>query len=108
VRSPRGWWLTNTDAVSLGAGFHRWVTGKSHPFARPPSRLNHCIGRVRHDLSASSANAENRPLRGAVLGALDRALLLDPNLTAAWFLGCFVQIMRGEPDNAIERLWRMG
>jgi tetratricopeptide (TPR) repeat protein len=31
-------------------------------------------------------------------------LLLNSNLAAAWFLGGFVQIMRGEPDNAIERL----
>lgn len=33
-----------------------------------------------------------------------KVLFLNPNLAAAWFLGGFVQIMRGEPDNAIERL----
>jgi len=35
---------------------------------------------------------------------IDRALLLNPNLAAAWFLGSFVRIMRGEQDAAIERL----
>jgi TolB-like protein len=35
---------------------------------------------------------------------IDRALVLDPNLAAAWFLGSFVRIMRGETDEAIERL----
>jgi TolB-like protein len=38
------------------------------------------------------------------IALIDKALLLNPNLAAAWFLGGFVQIMRGEPDNAIERL----
>jgi TolB-like protein len=35
---------------------------------------------------------------------IDRALVLNPNLAAAWFLGSFVRIMRGETDDAIERL----
>jgi TolB-like protein len=38
------------------------------------------------------------------IALIDKALLLNPNLAAAWFLGGFVQIMRGDPDNAIERL----
>jgi tetratricopeptide (TPR) repeat protein len=40
----------------------------------------------------------------SAIAVIDKALLLNPNLAAAWFLGGFVQIMRGEPDNAIERL----
>jgi tetratricopeptide (TPR) repeat protein len=35
---------------------------------------------------------------------LDRALVLNPNLAAAWYLGGFLRIWRGEPDDAIERL----
>jgi TolB-like protein/DNA-binding winged helix-turn-helix (wHTH) protein/Tfp pilus assembly protein PilF len=33
---------------------------------------------------------------------LDRALVLNPNLAAAWFLGGFLRTWRGEPDGAIE------
>ena len=35
---------------------------------------------------------------------LDRALVLDPNLAAGWYLGGFLRIWRGEPDDAIERI----
>jgi TolB-like protein len=34
---------------------------------------------------------------------LDKALVLNPNLAAAWFLGGFLQTWRGEPDEAIKR-----
>jgi tetratricopeptide (TPR) repeat protein len=37
---------------------------------------------------------------------LDRALVLDPNLAAAWYLGGFMRIWRGEPDEAIEWIAR--
>jgi tetratricopeptide (TPR) repeat protein len=37
---------------------------------------------------------------------LDRALVLNPNLAAAWFLGGFLRLWRGEPDDAIERFAR--
>ena len=37
------------------------------------------------------------------IALIDRALVLNPNLAAAWFLGGFVKIMQGEPDDAIER-----
>ncbi|HWA50193.1 MAG TPA: winged helix-turn-helix domain-containing tetratricopeptide repeat protein [Dongiaceae bacterium] len=38
---------------------------------------------------------------GAV-AVLDRAKVLNPNLAAAWFLGGFVRVWRGDPDGAIE------
>jgi tetratricopeptide (TPR) repeat protein len=36
----------------------------------------------------------------------DRALALNPNLAAAWFLGGFLRAFRGEPDDAIEHFAR--
>jgi tetratricopeptide (TPR) repeat protein len=33
---------------------------------------------------------------------LDRALVLNPNLAAAWFLGGFLRVWHGESDGAIE------
>jgi TolB-like protein len=35
---------------------------------------------------------------------LDRAKMLNPNLTAVWFLGGFVRLWRGDPDGAIDHL----
>ena len=40
------------------------------------------------------------------IALLDRALLLDPNLAAAWYLSGFQRVARGEPDDAIERFAR--
>jgi TolB-like protein len=40
------------------------------------------------------------------IAAVDRALVLNPNLTVAWYLSGFQRISRGEPDNAIERFAR--
>jgi tetratricopeptide (TPR) repeat protein len=37
------------------------------------------------------------------IALVDRALVLNPNLAAAWFLGAYQRIARGEPDIAIER-----
>jgi TolB-like protein len=37
------------------------------------------------------------------IALVDKALVLNPNLAAAWFLGAFQRIARGEPDVAIER-----
>lgn len=37
------------------------------------------------------------------IAAVDRALVLNPNLAAAWYLSGFQRISCGEPDNAIER-----
>ena len=36
----------------------------------------------------------------------DRAVMLNPNLAAAWFLGGFLRIWHGEPDAAIEHFAR--
>src|SRR3546814_7720793 len=37
---------------------------------------------------------------------LDRALVLDPNLSAAWYLSGFQRIARGDHDDAIGRFAR--
>jgi TolB-like protein len=36
------------------------------------------------------------------LALLDRAKMLNPNLAAAWFLGGYVRVWRGDPDGAID------
>jgi tetratricopeptide (TPR) repeat protein len=52
--------------------------------ARAGSALSHLAG----DLDGGAA-------------LLDRAKMLNPNLAAAWFLGGFVRVWRGDPDGAI-------
>jgi tetratricopeptide (TPR) repeat protein len=37
------------------------------------------------------------------MALVDRALVLNPNLSSAWYLSGFQRITRGEPDAAIER-----
>src|SRR5262245_52911969 len=40
------------------------------------------------------------------IALLDRALVLNPNLASAWFLGGFLRVWGGESDGAIERFAR--
>jgi tetratricopeptide (TPR) repeat protein len=40
------------------------------------------------------------------IALLDRALVLDPNLAAGWYLGGLLRIWRGELDDAIARIAR--
>ena len=57
--------------------------------ARGGTALHHFVG----DLDGSIA-------------LLDRALVLNPNLASAWFLGGFLRVWGGESDGAIERFAR--
>src|SRR5215469_5195376 len=40
------------------------------------------------------------------IASVDRALVLNPNFAAAWYLSGFQRVFRGEPDNAIPRFAR--
>ena len=52
------------------------------------TRSGHALAHLAGDLDAGVA-------------LLDRATMLNPNLAAAWFLGGFLRVWLGEPDNAI-------
>jgi TolB-like protein len=86
-----GWVADRSQVMSEGARLaHRAIElGKDDAVAL--ARGGHALANFVGDLDSGIA-------------LIDKALLLNPNLAAAWFLGGFVQIMRGEPDNAIERL----
>ena len=86
-----GWVADRSQAMSEGARLaHRAIElGKDDAVAL--ARGGHALANFVGDLDGGIA-------------LIDKALLLNPNLAAAWFLGGFVQIMQGEPDNAIERL----
>jgi TolB-like protein len=57
--------------------------------ARSGTALHHFVG----DLDGSIA-------------LLDRALVLNPSLASAWFLGGFLRVWGGEPDSAVEHFSR--
>jgi TolB-like protein len=88
--------------------FNGWVAGRSQVMSEG-ARLAHRAIELGKDDAVALARG-GHALANFVgdldsgIALIDKALLLNPNLAAAWFLGGFVQIMRGEPDNAIERL----
>jgi tetratricopeptide (TPR) repeat protein len=90
-RKLNGWITDRSQVMSEGARLaHRTIElGKDDAVAL--ARGGHALANFVGDVDSGIA-------------LIDKALLLNPNLAAAWFLGGFVQIMRGEPDNAIERL----
>ncbi len=85
-----GWISDHAQEVAEGARLaHRAVElGKNDAVAL--TRGGHALGHFGGDLDSCIA-------------LLDRALVLNPNLLAAWYLGGFQRISRGEPDAAIER-----
>lgn len=57
------------------------------------SRAGHVLAYVAGDLDSA-------------VPAIDRALLLNPNLSAAWNFAGWTRVLRGEPESAIEYLAR--
>jgi tetratricopeptide (TPR) repeat protein len=88
--------------------FNGWVADRSQAMAEG-ARLAHRAIELGKDDAAALARGGHAlanfvgDLDGGI-ALIDKALLLNPNLAAGWFLGGFVKIMQGEPDNAIERL----
>ncbi|WP_410824356.1 winged helix-turn-helix domain-containing tetratricopeptide repeat protein [Methylobacterium oryzisoli] len=89
-RKVNGWSADREQEIVEGARLARAAVelgkGDAVALARGGHALAHLIG----DIDSGIA-------------LIDRALLLNPNLAAAWFLGAFLRVWRGEPDDAIER-----
>jgi TolB-like protein len=87
-RKINGWMSNRAREMAEGTRLARRAVelGKDDAVAltRAGSALSHLAG----DLDGSVA-------------LLDRAKTLNPNLAAAWFLGGFVRVWRGDPDGAI-------
>jgi TolB-like protein len=86
----------------------RWVTDLKREIAEGTRLVRRAVALGQDDAVALAASAHAlthlaRDLDGSI-ALLDRALVLDPNLAAGWYLGGFVRIWRGEPDDAIERI----
>jgi TolB-like protein len=92
-RKINGWMDDRAQEVAEGARLARRaaVLGKDDAVAL--ARGGHALAHLASDLNGGIA-------------LIDRALELNPNLAAAWFLSGFLRVGRGEHDDAIERFAR--
>jgi len=88
----------------------RWLTDLEREIAEGTRLARRAVQLGQDDAVALAASAHalahlSRDLDSGI-ALLDRALVLDPNLAAGWYLGGFLRIWRGEPDDAIGRIAR--
>ena len=88
----------------------RWMTDPEREIAEGTRLARRAVELGQNDAVALAAGAHAlahlaRDLDGSI-ALLDRALVLDPNLAFGWYLGGFVRLWRGQPDDAIERIGR--
>jgi TolB-like protein len=107
---------TYASACAMAAWCHLWRKANGWMTDRPQEIAEGIRLACRAvELGRDDAVALTRS--GSVLGHLagdldggialtDRALVLDPNLASAWFLGGFLRVWHGEPDGAIEHFAR--
>jgi TolB-like protein len=87
-------WMTDPAREATEAGrLAREAVALGKDDAVALTKGGHALGHFGGDLESCMA-------------LLDRALVLNPNLSSAWYLSGFQRITRGEPDLAIERFAR--
>ena len=86
-------WLTDPAEIDEGIRLARRALDLGRDDAVAMTRAGHVLGHLGKDLHSGIA-------------WLDRALVLNPNLAAAWFLGGFLRTWVGEPDSAIRHFER--
>jgi TolB-like protein len=89
-RKVNGWTVNRSQKVAEGARLARRAIELGKGDAVALARSGHALAHLAGDIDGGIA-------------LVDRALLLNPNLAAAWFLGGFLRVWRGKPDDAIER-----
>ncbi|HMA15490.1 MAG: winged helix-turn-helix domain-containing protein [Bacteroidota bacterium] len=87
-----------------------WMVDRPHEMAEAARLARRAVELGKNDAVALTRGAHALGHFGGDLDAcialLDRALVLDPNLSAAWYLSGFQRIARGDHDDAIERFAR--
>jgi TolB-like protein len=85
---------------------HGWMTDPSQEIAEGARLARRAVDLGKDDAVALARSGSALSHFGGDLDScialLDRALVLNPNLAAAWFLGGFLRVWHGEPDAAVE------
>lgn len=87
-RKVNGWMEDRAQEMAEGARLARRTIELGKDDAVALTRAGHALAHLAGDLDGGVA-------------LLDRAKVLNPNLAAAWFLGGFLQVWRGDPDGAV-------
>jgi TolB-like protein len=87
-RKVNGWMADPVSEIAEGARLARRGVELGRDDAVALTRCGHALAHLAGDLDAGIA-------------LLDRAVMLNPNLAAAWFLGGYLRVWLGESDNAI-------
>jgi TolB-like protein len=90
-RKVNGWMTDRPREIAEGTRLARLAVELGRDDAVALTRGGHALGHLAGDLNGGIA-------------LLDWAVLLNPNLTPAWFLGGFLRVLHGETDAAIEHL----
>ena len=88
-RKVNGWMIDPKREAAEGARLARRAVELGRDDAVALARGGHALAHFTGDLDGGIA-------------LHDRAVMLNPNLAAAWFLGGFLRVWHGEPDGAIE------
>ncbi len=92
-RKVNGWVIDPKRETAEGARLARRAVEFGRDDAVALARGGHALAHFTGDLDGGIAFH-------------DRAVMLNPNLAAAWFLGGFLRVWHGEPDAAIEHFER--
>jgi tetratricopeptide (TPR) repeat protein len=92
-RRINGWMADRVQEAAEGARLARRAVELGRDDAGVLARCGHALAHLAGDLNGGIA-------------LVDRALVLNPNLSAAWFLSGFLRIWSGETEDAIERFAR--
>jgi len=92
-RKVNGWITDQPREITEGVRLARLAVELGKDDAVALTRGGHALAHLVGDLDGGIA-------------LIDRALMLNPNLAAAWFLGGFLRTLNGDPDTAIEFLTR--
>jgi TolB-like protein len=92
-RKINGWMTDPVREIAEGVRLGRRAVELGKDDAVALTRSGHALGHLAGDLDGGIA-------------LLDRALMLNPNLAAAWFLGGFLKVWRGDSEGAIEHFSR--
>jgi TolB-like protein len=92
-RKANGWMVDGPHDVAEGVRLARRAVELGRDDAVALTRAGHALAHLDGDLDAGIA-------------LLDRAVMLNPNLATAWFLGGYLRIWHGETDSAIAHFER--